>query len=193
MISSPFILQQQKRYQQIKSSALVIQSYIRGWKVSLKEVTLTYVGFSRSLQRMISSCSLCRGVLLVSCPPCKQSDGKNKYYGPGWGSIAPCLGCFLLSFQGLFSEQEVLEIILDMMSISSHLLFAREAVVHEAEYMWVLPDLSTPSPVPSIPSLWQSHRLFCHDWKSRSSGVLVHPPHLILDPSRRSLVQSHKL
>uniref|UniRef100_A0A452SS89 Unconventional myosin-Ib n=1 Tax=Ursus americanus TaxID=9643 RepID=A0A452SS89_URSAM len=29
---------QQKRYQQIKSSALVIQSYIRGWKVSLKEV-----------------------------------------------------------------------------------------------------------------------------------------------------------
>lgn len=73
-------------------------------------------------------------------------------------------------FQDLFSEQEVLEIILYMMAISSHPLFAREAVVHEAEHMWVLPDLSTPSPVPSIPSLWQSYRLSRHDWKILSSG-----------------------
>jgi len=143
--------------------------------VSLKEVTLTYVVFSHSLQRMMSSCSLCRGGLLVSCPPCKQSDRKNKYYGPSWGPTAPCLGCFLLSFQDLFSEQEVLEIILYMMLISSHLLFAREAVVHEAEYLWVLPDLSTPNPVPSIPSLWQSYGLSRHDWKILSSGCLSAP------------------
>lgn len=38
-----FILQQQKRYQQIKSSTLVVQSYIRGWKVSLS-TGFMYVG-----------------------------------------------------------------------------------------------------------------------------------------------------
>lgn len=122
LISFPFIPQQQKRYQQIKSSTLVIQSYIRGWKVSLREVSLVYLGFSCSSQRMMSSRSPCRGELLVSCLPCKQSDRKNKYYGRH-GS--PCDHVLTASFQlalfsrALFSEQEVLEIILYMISVSS--------------------------------------------------------------------------
>lgn len=51
----PFIPQQQKRYQKIKSSALVIQSYIRGWKVSYG------CGSWASPQRVLYSGSLCRG------------------------------------------------------------------------------------------------------------------------------------
>lgn len=140
---------------------MVIQSYIRGWKVSLKEVSLIYLGFSGSSQRMMSLRSPCREELLVSCLPCKQSDRKNKYYGRRWG---PCDHVLAASFQlalfsrALFSEQEVLEIIPYMISVSSCPLFAGECRSGGLSlsvlplHLCVLPDLSTPSPTPSVTS-----------------------------------------
>lgn len=129
LISSLFILQQQKRYQQIKSSALIIQSYIRGWKVSLEEVSLIYLGLSGSSKRKMSLDSLCRGELLISCLPCKQSGRNNKYYGANAG---PCDLVLAASFQGFLFKSFVLWAgspwnIPCMISVCSCSLFVREA------------------------------------------------------------------
>lgn len=127
----PFILQQQKRYQQMKSSALVIQSYIRGWKVSFSKCAFCMWELGFFIKGDVFRLTL-QGKLSHLHLFCKQPHGKSKYYGAVQGTLVT-MSWLLPSnplyffFKTLFSKQEVPEITLYIISISSCPVVLREA------------------------------------------------------------------
>lgn len=130
----PFILQQQKRYQQIKSSALVIQSYIRGWKVSFNKCALFMWELGFFIKGKVFKLTL-QGKLPHLHLFCKRPHGKSKYYGAKQGTLVtmswllPSNQLYVF-FKPLFSKQEVVpEITLYIISISSGPVVLREAIV----------------------------------------------------------------